>query len=750
MAGSNGRHALEDQALLATKLYVPRARPALLARPRLLARLEAGLYGPVTVIAAPTGSGKTALLTDWIGRQRGRRMNHGAGNGQRSVAWLSLDPSDDLLPLLRYLVAACQTIVPSAGALTLALLHGGLAQLPPVPTLLTPLINDLTAGAMPGILVLDDYHVVADARIHDVITFLVDHLPPQMHVVLATRSDPTLPLARWRAHGLLTELRAADLRFTVAEATALLTEVLGLPLSAADVQALEQRTEGWIAGLQFAALAMRDRADVHNFVRAFTGSHRFVLDYLVDEVLLREPPHLQRFLLRTSILDRMCSALCDAVLLEQTSASAPAPGGSATGASQTMLEELEQANLFVVPLDGARQWYRYHHLFADVLRHRLQRAAAPEEVQSLHRRAAAWLEQQELITEAMQHSLAAADWERYARLVEHVGLQHMSRGEFDVLQRWLVHVPAELVRTRPRLGLIAAWALSFTADLAAVVARLDDTERLLACASLDAETAALRDQLDGELLVLRGFVAFRRQQISEAITLMAQAHSRLPAANVHLRGMNLHHLGLAHRLNHDLEAAGRAFTEAVTIFGGASETRSFAVYPLRNVGMIEEARGQLRRAAQSYQQALDLAMVDDRPLPAASYAYVCLGRLHYEWNDLPTAADELRQAVDLASQGHLHQVVAEASMELAPVLVAQGATDDVDVVLHQARDAALRWNDADLIARTSAAEARVRLLQGQTAAAGRWVGEARIDLDDLVEVEGAHLTFARLLLVRGQ
>ncbi len=750
MADTTLLQVRDESPILATKLYLPRARPTRLARPRLRDRLEHGLDSPLTLVSAPTGWGKTALLTDWLGQHQRLPQERREPDGQRAVAWLSLDSGDDdLAQFLRYLVAACQTLVPSAGTAVLVLLQGSPGMLPPLAALLTPLINDLARVPTQSIVVLDDYHVITDPRIHDAITFLVDHLPPEVHLIITSRVDPPLPLARWRAHGLLTEVRAADLRFTVEEAAAFLTEVMRLPLAIADVAALEQRTEGWIAGLQFAALALRDRTDLARFVQAFTGSHRFVVDYLVDEVLVRQPPHIQAFLLHTAILDRLCSSLCDD-LVGDAFGSGPTVVSSARGASQAVLEELEQANLFVVPLDDVRQWYRYHHLFADVLRHRLASSATPDEVRMLHSRAAAWFEQQGLIAEAFQHSLAAAEYERCARLVEQVGPQHQSRGELGLLQRWLAQLPAELLRTRPRLSLIVAWTLSFTADLDAVVARLDDVERLLADDSSGGPSPTVRDELEGEVLATRGFVAYRRQQIPEAITLMQQAQPRLPVANRHMRGMNLHHLGLAHRVNGDLTAAERALAEAIAIFEGSAETRTYAVYPLKNLGIIAEARGHLRQAKQTYRRALAAAVVSDRLLPSAGHAYACLGRLHYEWNDLPTAATELRQAIDLGRQGNLHQIVAEAAIELAPVLQAQGAVDEVEEVLKQAQEAARQWNDARLVARAAATAARVRLLQGRIDAARHWAEDAGLDLDEVREVELAHLTFARLLLAQGQ
>ena len=390
--------------ILATKLYIPPPRPKVVLRPRLIERLNEGLSAgrKLTLISASAGFGKTTLVSEWV-----------AGCG-RPVAWLSLDEGDnDPTRFLTYLVAALQTIAANIGAGVLAVLQS--PQPPPTESILTALLNEITTIPDNFVLVLDDYHVIDSKPVDEALTFLLEHLPPQMHLVIATREDPHLPLARLRARGQLTELRAADLRFTPAEAAEFLNQVMGLNLSAEDIAALETRTEGWIAGLQLAALSMQGHQDAASFIKSFTGSHRFVLDYLVEEVLQQQSESVQTFLLRTSILDRLCGPLCDAVLLDP----------SASG--QETLEYLEHANLFIVPLDNERRWYRYHHLFAELLRQRLHQSTASsagnEEkvVAELHSRASRWYEDNGLEIEAFQHAAAANDVERAERLIGRQG-----------------------------------------------------------------------------------------------------------------------------------------------------------------------------------------------------------------------------------------------------------------------------------------------------------------------------------------
>ncbi|HLO31941.1 MAG TPA: hypothetical protein VK249_22520, partial [Anaerolineales bacterium] len=385
-------------SILATKLFIPPPRAKIVLRPRLIERLNEGLSSgcKLTLISASAGFGKTTLVSEWVACCK------------RPVAWLSLDEGDnDVTRFLTYLVSALQTIAPNIGAGVLGVLHASQPQPPLLESILTALINEIITTSDNFIFVLDDYHSIDSKPVDNALTFLLEHLPPQIHLVIATREDPPLPLARLRARGQLTELRALDLRFTPSEAAEFLNQLMGLNLSAEDITALETRTEGWIAGLQLAALSMQGQTDPASFIKSFTGSHHFILDYLVEEVLQRQPEHVRNFLLQTAILDRLSSLLCDAVTGQQD--------------GKGMLEALERGNLFVIPLDDQRQWYRYHHLFAEVLQAHLQEAQ-PDRVSMLHLRASEWYEQNGLRSDAIRHALAAKDFEGAAGLIELSGL----------------------------------------------------------------------------------------------------------------------------------------------------------------------------------------------------------------------------------------------------------------------------------------------------------------------------------------
>src|ERR1700680_5079947 len=410
--------------ILATKLYLPRLRPNVVSRPRLLERLNEGLHRKLTLISAPAGFGKTTLVSEW------------GAFIERATAWLSLDEGEnDPTRFLTYLVAALQTIAATLGEGVLGVLHS--PQPPPPEAILTALLNEITTLPDNFVLVLDDYHVIDAKPVDMALTFLVEHLPPQMHLVIATREDPQLPLARLRARGHLTELRAPDLRFTASEAAGFLNQVMGLNLSAEDIATLEDRTEGWIAGLQLAALSMQGHHDVAAFIRAFAGDHRYIVDYLVEEVLQRQPEPVRRFLLQTAILDRLSGPLCDAVTGQEE--------------GNARLEALERGNFFVVPLDDTRHWYRYHHLFAEVLSARLMEEQ-PDQVATLHRRASAWYEQHGSVGDAIRHALEARDFARAADLVEMALPAMLRRRQEATLLGWLRTLPDELVHVRPVLS----------------------------------------------------------------------------------------------------------------------------------------------------------------------------------------------------------------------------------------------------------------------------------------------------------
>jgi LuxR family transcriptional regulator, maltose regulon positive regulatory protein len=426
--------------LLATKLYVPRPATMLVRRPRLLELVSRALRGPLTLIAAPAGWGKTTVLGAWWAETVGSSV---------ALTWLSLDPRDnDPARFWSYVIGALQTVHPTIGAASRALLRSPRA--PPLEPILTMLLNELARVSTDTVLVLDDYHVIEDAAIHESLTFFLDHLPPSLHLVIVTRADPPLSLARWRARGMMVEIRADDLRFTSDEASAFLSQALAFPLDAAAVTALETRTEGWIAGLKLAALALRDRVDAAAFVGAFTGSYRFVADYLAEEVIQRQPAAVQDFLLRTAILDRMCAPLCQALDDDNTS----------SDDAQRQLEQLDRANLFLIPLDGERRWYRYHHLFADLLRARLHQER-PDQVRILHGRASAWLEGSGFVDEAIHHALQAEDFTRAAELLEPVADPLLMRGQMATVRGWLARLPVPVLRAHPRLLIAQAGALHF-------------------------------------------------------------------------------------------------------------------------------------------------------------------------------------------------------------------------------------------------------------------------------------------------
>jgi LuxR family maltose regulon positive regulatory protein len=454
--------------VLATKLFLPTRRPKLVARPRLADRLDSTLNQDhrLTLVSAPAGFGKTTLLSDWA-------------TSQERVGWLSLDEGDNALP--RFLAHLWAALCGMGLDLDPAALQALAAA--PTSATLTAVVNELVRVGRQRpdshwLLVLDDYHVIEAPEVHQAMTFLLDHLPDHLHLLVATRSDPPLPLSRLRSRGQLMEVRAADLRFAPAEAREFLNEVMGLHLTEGDVRALEGRTEGWIAGLQLAALSLRglsDREEVVEFIGAFTGSNRFVIDYLVDEVLAGQGTDVRDFLLRTAVLDRLTGSLCDAVT-----------GGTDSG---QVLEDLDRGNVFLVPLDAERSWFRYHHLFGDVLCARLM-AEHPEQVPTLHQAASAWYASHHLVADAVRHALAAGDYDRAGYLMEEA-LPELRRARHDsLLLGWMRSLPESVVRRSPVLSILSGWSLMMAGDLDGMERRLDDAEAALAAGAHDQALAA--------------------------------------------------------------------------------------------------------------------------------------------------------------------------------------------------------------------------------------------------------------------
>ena len=715
--------------LLSTKLFVPPPRPTLVPRSRLVARLSHGLTLPLTLISAPAGFGKTTLVSEWRASNAGRDY---------PLACLSLENDDnDPARFLTYLVAALGTLKPDLAETALGMLQS--PQPPPLLAFLTGLINDLGELGQPFALMLDDYHVISAKPVHEALGFLLDHLPQHMHLVLLTRADPPLPLARLRARDQLVEIRADDLRFTSSEATAFFNQVMDLALSADDVLALEQRTEGWIAGLQLAALAMQtprsiERSDdIAGFIAAFTGSHHYVADYLVAEVLSRQPELMRSFLLQTSILGRMTSELCDRL--------------TGRSDSQAMLRQLETANLFLVPLDEERHWYRYHHLFADVLNTQL-RLAYPDRLVGLHERAAEWHEQNGYISEAISHALAAGDQLRAARLIENNALAMLMRGEAVTVLTWITSM-TPLVRERPWLAILQSWAFTCTGQLDQLEFLLQDAERNLVSPGSTEDSQAMRSHI----AAIRALAAARRGEAQQAIALAREALDRLPESEAIIRGIVIFTLGEASWQTGDLAGARRAFAEASQINRAVGNFLA-GVLALSSIAVLLTEQGELHRAAETYQMAVEMATRSDgRMMPAAVQACLGLSSLEYEWNELNAAGRSAQQALELGRRWGNPNTLAGTYLMRARLQQAQGDTMGAFASLHEAEELA-RGQGVTPPTSHQVDAFRVRLLlsQANLEAVTRWAQKQALNPNDEISYhhQMAYLTLARILIAQNR
>jgi LuxR family maltose regulon positive regulatory protein len=563
-------------------------------------------------------------------------------------------------------------------------------QPPPTEAILTSLINELASINVRIILILDDYHLINAQPIHDALTFLLEHQPPQMHLVFATREDPHLPLSRLRASGQLSELRARDLRFSSSEAAEFLNKVMGLNLSTEDIAALESRTEGWIAGLQLAAISLQGHADTSRLIQSFTGSNRLVLDYLIEEVLEQQSEGVQNFLLKTAILDRMTGSLCDALT------------GQDNG--QATLEYLEHANLFIVPLDNERRWYRYHHLFADLLRQRLHQQQ-PDIVDELHILASEWYEKNGLEIEAFHHAAAANDVERAERLIEGDGLPLDYRGAAAPMLNWLESLPTTVLDARPSLWVTYASVLVFAGQSSGVEGKLKAAEAALQGAELDDKT----QDLVGHIAALRAMMAVPQHQVETIITQSRLALELLHPDNLPVRTAANWTLGYAYELQGDRAAASRAYTEVISN-SQASGNFMFTIAATTSMGYIQEAENQLYLAAQTHQRALQLA--GDPPLPFACASYLGLARILFEWNDLDAAQQHGQQSAQLAAQIEGVDTPAACGVFLARLKLAQGDLVGASAYLAEAEQFVRQHNFVHLMPEIAAAQVLTLLHQG--------------------------------------
>jgi LuxR family maltose regulon positive regulatory protein len=719
-----------QDVLLATKLHVPRPRPGYLPRPRLVEALGEGLAQGRVLVCAPGGFGKTALLADWA-----------RGSG-RPVAWLGLDGGDsDPTRFWRYVVAALDRARPGlAGRLDPLL---GQPASRAVEGLVTALVNEFAAdpGTDEALLVLDDYHLADSGPVHESVAFLLENVPPGLRVVVSGRAEPPLPLARLRARGQLAELRAADLRFTPEEAAAQLGEMAGPDLPAAAAEALAARTEGWAAGLQLAGLSLRGHADPSEFVATFSGSHRFVLDYLTDEVLAGQPAQVRMFLLETSVLERLSGELCAAV----------------TGRtdSQAMLQDIERAGLFLVPLDDVRGWWRYHQLFADLLRARLQ-AEQPDRGPALHRDAAAWCEKHDLADAAVRHALAAGDPDWAARLVErHVGML-LGRGEGTTLRRWLSAVPAESVEKRPRLYLAQAIsaAMSFQTDVLGPL--LDEAERAYAVSgdqpyeAPPGQGASLLATVPAGIAFLRAVLARLRGDAAFAADYDKQALAQVGEGDWLLRSFVRWNRAVADWQDGRLAPAERGLAEVLAERRAADEFFAgfLAMRVCYDLGRVQRAQGHLDAALATYRQALEPAGENSQP-PHLGMAHVGLAEVLYERNELAAALDHASQGVTLCRQLVFTAPLAAGLAILARIRQAHG---DAAGALEAMGEAGLAGLSSQVIALLNPVRARLQLAQGDVRAAAQWAASCGLSPDDEpgYPQEPAYLVLARVLLAQNQ
>jgi LuxR family maltose regulon positive regulatory protein len=718
----------ESGGLLATKLFAPRPRPGFVARPRLVQGLDDGLARGLVLVSAPAGFGKTSLLADWALR--------------RPVAWLSLDAGDnDPVRFWRHATAALDRVRPGIAERVIPLLG------PPPSSfegLVTALINQLAAEPDQGqvVLVLDDYHVIDARAVHASLTFLLEHRPPALRLVVTGRADPPLPLPRLRARGQLAELRAAELRFTTVEAAALLREAVGSDLALPDgaVAALAARTEGWAAGLQLTALSLQGRAEVAGFVASFSAGHRYVMDYLAEEVLERQAEPVRAFLLETSILERLSGPLCDAV--------------RGRGDSQAMLEQAERANLFLVPLDEVRGWWRYHQLFAELLRARLHRRR-PDRVAALHRNAAGWSERNGLPDDAIRHAFAAGDAAWAARLIEREVDALLLRGERGTLERWLAALPAELVSSRPRLLLAQAELASAAGRLEAVERALDAAERAFASAP-DApyepsvpRAVSLVANVPAAIASWRAYLAELGGDADRAITFERQALAALGEAESVLASVARLHLRAAELLRGNLAEAERAFASSMAEFRTAGESY-LALRACELLGHVQRAQGRLDAALATYRQGLDIAAAPGRPpLPAAGIAHVGLAEVAYQRGELDAAREHATEGIALCRRLAYPRPLAAGLATLARIRRAEGDLSGALDILDEYRQWAPSRGLTGLFDPIPALRARLLLAQGDLASAARWIKERGLGDDEVrYPWEPGYLVLARLLLAQ--
>ncbi len=753
-----------ETPLLQTKLYIPLPSSKLVYRQRLMEKLNDGLRRKLTLISAPAGFGKTTLISSWInqigegtGQEDQEATPHHASPGVHpsSVAWISLDERDNDPTLFwLYVLAALQTIDASLGKNLPAILESQHSL--PLEVLVTMLINDLAEfqadneQILPLLLVLDDYHLIATEAIHASLNFLIDHLPPALHLVVTTRSDPPLHLSQRRARSEITQIRAIDLSFTLDEIVQFFNSLMRLNLSGSDIAALESRTEGWIAGLQLAALSLQDQEDRHTFVTNFAGDDRYIADYLVDEVLHHQPPYIQAFLLRTSILGRLCASLCNDVTSQNE--------------SRAILTHLERANLFLTPLDNRREWYRYHQLFADLLRQRLQESSSLVEINQLHQQASKWYEERGDVIEAVEHASLAGDHQRVAQLIEQQVQEIFSQFKLNALSKWIKTLPDNIVADQPKLIMIYAWASLATGHIKEVEYCLQSIENSIGASAETITTAGLEELDPGvrgaliEVIVVRAVLAINRFNIPHTLALCqlvlpylkdnTQPHFFNPPLS--LRTVLVFNMGMAHLFSGNGNAAVEALTEAVTL---SLEQENMNILPMAMayLGQLQILQGHLHQAEKTYRQALQLSTeATSQPSPLTGIAEIGLGNLFYEWNDLNRAIHYFNAGIALAKQWNHAESLLAGYIGLARLKQAQGDGAGALTLLQELADMLQKFEAQMLLPAVDTCRARLWIAQGNLDAADRWLRALNLRVDGELSYlqENDYLTLSRFLIAQ--
>ncbi len=737
--------------ILLTKLFVPAVRPELVSRSHLIEQLNRGLNRKLSLISAPAGFGKTTLVTEWLQSQ---------GDDASSpffVSWLSLDEGDnDVVRFLTYLISALNRLSGLETEIGVGALQMLQSPQPPSPeTILVAAINEIAMGTNKIVLVLDDYHLIDSQSVHDNLNFLIENIPPQLHLVITTREDPPIQTSRLRARGQLTEIRAVDLRFSSTEAAEFLNQVMGLNLAAEDITALETRTEGWITGLQMAVISMQGSQDVEGFIRSFTGSHRYVLDYLIEEVLDQQPEEIQNFLLQTAILDRLTGSLCDAVRFGYTETPSSSKGTAVTGQEngRETLETLERANLFIISLDNEWRWYRYHHLFAELLRYRLQREQAST-IPELNRRASKWHEEHGFIDRAIRHAIAADDLEQAARLVDEHSHPANERGDVSTVRGWFELLPDGMVRSDPSLSVACAWNLYLNGQISAVEDRLQDAESLLSkqTASISTEQVA---ELVGKITVLRAILFGVQGKPIRGIELAQQMLEYIPEDNLSARGITLITLGRLFSDVGDITQASRSFAEAVSVLL-ASENVLAAVIAVEQRVRLLVIQGQLVKAVDVCKEMLNLsgalnvqgkirALVSDMTRSI-------LSKVLYERNELTDAELYVRQGIKQAKRGGFFELLVFAQILLARILQSRGDADGANKLLQIAMNSTQMNSSQRYRPDLTACQVQLWLAQNDLAAASRWAQASNLstEVEFIPQNEFEHISLAQVLIAQGR